>query len=261
MARKNKKYINLLDNRERERLPFNWCDKWCERCEKSYRCKLFHSEQKRAMIHSAEGRDPTDPEVVLEDVHKDLEKLQTVIEKDLKKQGLNFKDIKKEINRINIELRESPEFDLTQKAEDYAQKCGLLIDVLLDKMQFNPYLDEKLKNHIEILNWYQSIIPVKIRRVLDGLWESRIDGEENETSLRDAYWTADVVSKSIILSKDALESIMVYEPGSEKTGTFLLKLLQEIEEEFIKILDIGLSRHIQKTVNRKNLIYEHPFLT
>ncbi|NQU83940.1 MAG: hypothetical protein HQ536_04485 [Parcubacteria group bacterium] len=254
--KKRQKFINLFDSRERERLPFNWCDKWCERCDKSYKCRIFQNEQERAVKHSAEGRNPDDPEVFMEDMKEDFEKMHEMIKKDMKKHGMDYKKIMKEVEKMEVDFTEPPEFEITRKADAYMNQTRLLIEVLWSRMQFNPYLLEKIKNDVEVLNWYHTILPVKIRRVLDCLWETKMEnGEDDELSLRDAYWTSDIVSKSINLSKQALENIVVHEPGSENTANNILVTLKEIEDELVKILDVALGKHLELSVNRKSVIY------
>lgn len=246
VVKKAQKSINLFDDRERERFPFNWCDKWCEHCKQSYKCEVYQSEQERALEHSAEGRDPTDLEVILEDVEKSFKKMNEMLKRDMKKQGIDYKKAVKEAEKIKIEFIEPPDFDLVKKAENYMQKVSLFIDVLLDRMQFNPYLDKKIKKDVEVLNWYHTMLPVKLRRVLDSLWETKTEnGEDNEILIKDVYWTSDIVFKSINLSKQALENILIHEPGSEDTVQNLYSKLKETEDELIKILDIALGKYLK----------------
>ena len=48
---------------ERE-TPFNFCDRWCERCipEKQMRCKLYQDELEQKLACIAHGKDEHDPE-------------------------------------------------------------------------------------------------------------------------------------------------------------------------------------------------------
>lgn len=261
--KKQKKFVNLFDNRDRERLPFNWCDKWCERCDKTHKCRVYMDERQRALEHSAAGRNPDDLEVVMEDMAKDFEKAHEMMKKDMKKHGLDYKkvmkEMEKEAQKIDVEALKPPEFDLEKKAKEYTRHARLFIDVLLSRMQFNPYLEEKIKDDVEILIWYHTVIPVKVNRVLDNLLSTKTeDGEDDEFSLRDAYWTSDVVFKSISLSKKSLESILVYEPGSEVSARKLFSILCEIENSITNSLDIVLGKHI-KVASKNNHLFTHNF--
>ncbi|MEA3272145.1 MAG: hypothetical protein U9P90_00580 [Patescibacteria group bacterium] len=261
---KKKKYINLFDDRDRERLPFNWCDKWCERCDKTHKCQIYMDERQRALKHSAEGRNPDDLNVVMEDMAKDFEKVHERMKKDMKKHGLDYeklmKEAEKSVEKMDFESIKPPEFGITKKADVYMHQAHLFINVLLRRMQFNPYLDEKTKDSVEILNWYHTILPVKLRHVLNNLWEAKNEkGEDDELSLKDAYWTSDIVFKSINLSKQSLESILVYEPGSEDSVNNLLSILKEIEDEFVKILDVALGKHIKIASKKFPTHFTHNF--
>ena len=48
--------------------PYNFCDRWCERCDKTQRCKVYQDDFNTKLKHISEGKDHDDWNVVLEDV-------------------------------------------------------------------------------------------------------------------------------------------------------------------------------------------------
>jgi len=248
---KNERFVNLLDTSERDKYPFNWCDRWCERCEKTHSCSVYRDEKERAVHYSARGIDPDDPEIILESLREDFEVIQKSLEKKMKKEGMDFDKILEEVEKIEIGLMEPPmEFRVIKKGDEYGKKAMLFTDTILSRMRQNPYLEEKLAENLEILNWYHTVIPIKLKHALSSIWEAKVEKKDISIALKDAYWTTEIIFKGINLSKNALEGIAIFESGCTKEVYNLIVMLREIEEELLKILNLSLGKHIDKSAQR-----------
>ncbi len=95
-------------------LPFNFCDRFCERCETMRNdCKLYHSEVEFKMWCLREGKIPDDPEVAFERISKILAETVAAIKQNFRKEGFELSEIdedeyKKEIRTRNKRMRCHP---------------------------------------------------------------------------------------------------------------------------------------------------------
>lgn len=248
---KTERFVNLLDTSERDKYPYNWCDRWCEKCSKTHSCNVYRDEKERAVYYSARGIDPDDPEAILETIREDFEEIQKSMEKKMKKKGMDLDNILEEVQKLEIGLMEPPmDFGIIRKGDEYGKKAMLFTDVILGRMWFNLYLEEKATGHLEVINWYHTVIPIKLRRALGSIWEAKIEKRDVSIALKDAYWTAEVVLKGINESKNALEGIVIFESGCEKEVYNLIVMLREIEDDLLKIINLSLGKHLKKSAQK-----------
>lgn len=248
---KSERFVNLLDASERDKYPFNWCDRWCEKCSKTHSCQVYRDEKERAVHYSARGIDPNDPEIILENLREDFEEIQKSLEKKMKKKGMDLDKVLEEVEKIEIGLMGPPmDFGIIKKGDEYGKKAMLFTDAISGRMRFNPFLEEKLAKHLEVINWYHAVIPIKLRHALSSIWEAKVEKQDTPIALKDAYWTAEVVLKGINLSKNALEGVVVFESGCVKEVYNLILMLREIEEELLKILNLSLEKHLKKSAQK-----------
>lgn len=248
---KREKFVDLLDTSERDKYPHNWCDRWCEKCSKTHLCQVYRNERELAAHYSARGMDPSDPEAILEILRKDFEIIQKNLEKEMKKKGAGFEKILEEVEKLEIGLMEPPmDFGIIKKGDEYGKKAMLFTDAILGRMRFNSYLEEKLTKHLEIINWYYTVIPIKLRHALWSIWEAKVEKHDIAMSLKDAYWTTEVIFKCVNESKSALEGVAIFESGCVKEVYNLIVMLREIEEELLKILNLSLGKHLEKSARK-----------
>jgi len=55
------------------RTPFNYCDRWCERCQLTDICRVFQDEQKSRAKWIKQGKNPDSWEYVFATVKENLE--------------------------------------------------------------------------------------------------------------------------------------------------------------------------------------------
>lgn len=203
------------------------------------------------MHYSARGIDPNDPEVILENLREDFEEIQKSVEKKMKKKGMDLDKILEEVEKIEFGLMEPPmDFGIIKRGDDYGKKAMIFTDTIIGRMRFNPYLEEKLTEHLEVINWYHTVIPIKLRHALSSIWEAKVERQDTSIALKDAYWTAEVVLKGINASKNALEGVVVFESGCTKEVYNLIIQLREIEDELLKILNLSLGKHVNKSAQK-----------
>lgn len=230
--------------------PYNFCDRWCERClaEKRLRCKVHHDELEQAMLCMAHGRDEQDPEItkqVLERQFKDaFGGLEGGTEEAMsEEEGLT---------EIDPGILESPEFSgirehikfienhpLPAAAEAYYERAHAFLELFFfnDKGAGSPGLPRReLQNDLEVIAWYHTLLPVKIERGLAGFHEQACDGD---LALYDAVGQFEICKKAVRESLQAFRNVRAQMPGSEDRVRKLLALLHHLDDR-IRILEDSL---------------------
>jgi hypothetical protein len=236
----------MLKGKKSKYIPgiYNYCDRWCERCDLTSRCLLFSRDSKRRADHIARGEDPDDLKTVMDDVQSDLRESLEMIQKDASDLGINLNQITEK------ERRQVKEFShpLHSKAE------GLSFNIhQFRKKATNLFLDESSNDSdkkvqsdsLDVLAWYEFQFSVKLKRALQSIEEHSSDAAAAaDDDLFDAKASAKVAWIGLTKSLDALTILDHFLPGLHSDT---LQLIQGIHE-VILLLDETIPGH--KTVQR-----------
>lgn len=208
-----------------EKSPYNFCDRWCQRCshDKQMRCKLYHDEFEREATCIAYGREPDDPEIVEDIMKQEFEGIEERLEKFMEENQIDIDDIDSPAfgaTGEQIGFLENNQLSLT--AEQYCKKVDrFLKDTFYNKEGISP----KLKYHFETVAWYHTLLLVKLHRVLDGLHEPV---SEDDFALYDAVAQLAVCRKAINESDKALRVLKRQYPAYKNLIIESLSLLHNI---------------------------------
>lgn len=200
-----------ISKEEFYRLPFNFCDRWCKRCNLTGICKVYQEDQKEREKAIKEGKDPDSWEFAFEVIQKNFKETRKLLYEGAKKWGIDMKKIEKEV------AEEMKKEDFTkppayQKSPIYRTTLRLSHDLyqLLKELDVVPLETEteRIKDDIEVLSFYRSLILAKTARSL-----SSEEREENypedlktydeKTSAFIVYHALDKISQALInLSKE-----------------------------------------------------------
>lgn len=157
----------------------NYCDRWCERCPFTARCRVFASEQE----FSEEAKDPQDP-AFWQNIKKSFEGVQEMLNKMMEEMGIDPADVEKlpagdtnpDIKALEKAMREktmqyagavdkffqenSAYFE--QKGEELEEQVEEGRPVDLERWQF-------FQDAVDVIHWYQYFISAKIHRAVIGL--------------------------------------------------------------------------------------------
>jgi hypothetical protein len=184
---------------------FNYCDRWCERCSFTARCRSFAMEQEFERAEQ-EGRDP-------EDI--DWESFWTRVglsfdntppewlgefdadegpEFDL---GIDFEESEDEFERLLDEQTDS--HPLVQRAHDYASATHRWLREHADGWAVPPgdasasaagsllrEEDVQIGDALAVIGWYHTLIAAKLNRAVSGLLENEMHDEPWKQSLPEA---------------------------------------------------------------------------
>jgi len=225
--------------------PYNFCDRWCERCvhEKQIRCTLYKDELERKITCMAYGRDEDDPEItkaVMEAQYKEVdEKLSGHMDKfaidpdnpDIddepdEENAIDFEDLPPDIQK-HIRFVENNTLDMA--AKKYSDKTHAFLEKTFYR---DKNANHDLKYDFETVNWYHTLLPVKLCRALCGFHEPATEGD---ISLYDAVAQFDICLKSIKESVKSLKNINEKLTAHQSQITVLIVLLNNVESR-IKIM-------------------------
>jgi hypothetical protein len=168
---------------------YNYCDRWCERCQFTSRCFLYATEQADPDLDDPEVRDINNDKFwrKLQDIFRNTAEM---IAEWAEETGvdLNSIDVSEEMAEHDRAAEEAEQSELSQRAHRYIASVNDWFrddfkseeDVHND-LQTGPLPDDDditIQDAVAVIRWYQFFIAVKLLRALTG--ESRIDVDEDE---------------------------------------------------------------------------------
>lgn len=205
--------------------PYNFCDRWCERClhEKQNRCRVYQDEFEQKITCIAHGREPNDPEITAEVLKWQFEGVDEKIQQFCEENDIDLDEIdESEFEEMQWRRETLKEHPLNLLGKQYLKVAHkFLKETFYDKKD----IASKLITHFETVAWYHTLLSVKLRRALDGFYEPP---SEYEFSLCDAVAQFAICKKSIDESVKALQIIAPFYPIHKNQITILLTLLRNI---------------------------------
>lgn len=205
--------------------PYNFCDRWCERCpyEKQMRCKLYQDEFEQKITCIAHGREPDDPEITEEVMRRQFEDTEKKIEQFMEENEIEIDDIDEpEFEEIKEDIESVENNPLDAAAEQYRKIAQEFLE--------NTFYDKKdVKSELiydfETVAWYHTLLMVKLHRALCGFHEPV---DEDEFALYDAVAQFAICKKAINESVKALRKLKPHYLEHKNLIIELLALLHNI---------------------------------
>ncbi|MEA3560624.1 MAG: hypothetical protein U9R31_02505 [Candidatus Omnitrophota bacterium] len=216
-----------------KKTPYNFCDRWCERCslEKQMRCKLYQDEIEQKMTCIAHGREPDDPEITKKVLEQQFEATKKIIEEHLEENEIDLDSTDDpELEKIKEHIKLVENSSLHGAAEQYRRKSQIFLkDTFYKKEGIKP----EITYDFETVTWYHTLLSVKLHRALCGFHEPV---NEDEFGLYDAIAQFVVCKKAVKESIKALRKIKPDFPSRHTQILELLALLHNIHSR-IKMLE------------------------
>jgi len=168
---------------------FNWCDRWCERCSQTEHCTVY-----RTSVHL-----PIDkPDDFFKSLSMIFEATIDMLKEFAEKNGLDFEsledaDFENEYDRKKYLIRNDDGISL---AKQYGKQVKQWLDALKRKNAVGMEIrlqDAMLSDCLEVIQWYQYLIEVKLARAL----MSQKDEEEEQLNPYDSLGNAKLLLVSI----------------------------------------------------------------
>jgi hypothetical protein len=245
----DKKKFNKIVNNPRH-IPgiHNYCDRWCERCTKTLRCSVFAVAEAEE-VNGPANSDP-DNEAFWNYMHDifsvTIEMVQDYAQKnDIDLSSPTAEELEQQEN-LREQTREHP---LSQESMDYMDKVHQWFganeaffqqvaeqfksrDQMRlpgDNFQFQRY---QLHNAFEVVQWYYTLLSVKIRRAVHGLPDPLDLPEEDLKDIpSDADGSAKIALIGIDRSISAWAVVLKSMPEQEKVILDFLVQLERLRRE------------------------------
>ena len=228
---------------------YNYCDRWCERCELTSRCLNYAMSQE----------DSGDPEAQDLDNQAFWDKLHETFETTMEMIGEEVEEMDLDLDEQGLQesIREQEEVHEAAEAQPYSRIAMRYLEVANDWLKANErLLDDQdgepeslarannpgaepidhaagLRDCLEVIRWYQHQIYVKLCRAASGT--IRAETEELECMQEDADGSAKVALLGIERSIAAWATVLRHFPDHEDAilalGT-LKRLLRQVEAAF-----------------------------
>ncbi|HSD62391.1 MAG TPA: hypothetical protein VLB50_01300, partial [Ignavibacteriaceae bacterium] len=240
-----------METKEENFIPsiYNYCDRWCERCEYTGRCRLFSMENEKKENGGYPDLDNIDE--VMKDVKKSFAETFRMIEEYAAKFKIDLSSMEE------IPERQSVQTPLSFLAAKYFQDASEYLKKLREEIKtrsienaalsalipVNPGMNEMLGilECFEIIQWYHTMIPVKIERANSSSADINADDKEGtEFAKYDMNGSAQVAYKSILKSMTALGMVHGWtEQLKEESMNLIIdagRIKNSIEKDFPEAL-------------------------
>ena len=172
---------------------YNYCDRWCERCQFTSRCFLYAQEQADPDLADPETRDISN-EKFWRKMHTIFAETAELIAEWASEAGVDLDavDTTEEIAKHEREMEAAEQSELGQASRNYvsAVEEWFKKEKELDNVEALPHDsvsdpesgEEELtiQNAIEVIRWYQFFIAVKTSRALSGADRLDLESEDDE---------------------------------------------------------------------------------
>ncbi len=225
---------------------YNYCDRWCERCYLSSHCLVFKMEMQETQ--GSDSRDISNQEF-WENLSDMFSLTREMINEMAEEKGIDVESLKEDTNeKIKVDSADVQDHPVSRAADLYFESSHQWLHNNRDR--FSEVLSEYeqlinlninrqgsadsiliIKDLIDIISWYHTMIPVKSKRAvmssMDEFWDE--DDFQN-----DMNGTAKVVIKCIERSTFAWNGILTQFPDQEEEAMKNLSNLEWLKTNITK---------------------------
>jgi len=227
---------------------YNYCDRFCERCTLTRRCRVYADEKVRIEEHRKRGEDPDDWSVVLDDVRKEFGKTMKLIRTATEKEGIDLESgslspppaesdpSAHPLHKLSRQyMAQAHRFleNLRKKIETFGQDltvcAGMTPDSVTDL--------KKIITEYETVLWFHTLVPAKIHRALlsklEAAEDATSDFESTAGSADDAAGSAKVAYYGLERSIAALSVLYEWQKDDEIVTLLVLadRMRQMLDRE------------------------------
>lgn len=163
------------------KLPFNYCDRWCERCRLSGICRVYQIEKEKEKRFIKKGIDPKSANAMFLSIRESFEEVKRMLEIDMKRLKITITE--EESKKFDVEEEKKDLMVNSDKLTQLARKlCFQLVKIAED---LHYYFAENTPNELEepltILRYYMHFFYVKIHRAVNSEVEEKEMTDEDTT--------------------------------------------------------------------------------
>jgi hypothetical protein len=222
---------------------YNYCDRWCSKCNFTDRCRLFQYEAETKIKHILNDKNPDDPEVFMKVVEENINKVRQMLFDKLKEMNIDPEEI------MEYEMPQEPDFNsypINNLAEDFVKSFNDFKEIF---DFYNPQISDAVKiyrltnelkeiqNSLSVLGWYSPQVFVKTKRLIYAHEEyiAQEDEEMKEIYEEELFITGKLIYISVMKCLSALNNLHEHCPEFGNQILNQITLLTLIKEELLKM--------------------------
>jgi hypothetical protein len=158
----------------------NYCDRWCERCTFTLRCRVFEEESKSR----EEEKDITN-RAFWKKLENSFARAVEMLREMAEQRGIDINEISRE-EYVEIKTKEREKVnaeDIAKLAKVYSLESRKTLDNKEIWLSLSSLDVETKDEMLEIIYWYQFFVSAKLQRGLSGILD--FDGNLDESKIND----------------------------------------------------------------------------
>lgn len=181
------------------KLPFNFCDRWCERCKLSGICRVYQDEKKRKKKFISQGINPKSWNATFMSIQESFDKTFRLLDKEMKRRHIALTD--EDDKKYSLMEEQKNQLVQSDHLTMIAKTLSYRLVKLIEDLQYYllTEITNEQKDHIRIVSYYMHFFYIKICRALYSAIEDR------ETMCDDVTYDA---KNSAFLSYAAITKIV-----------------------------------------------------
>lgn len=179
------------------KMPFNFCDRWCERCEFTSICRVFQKEKSDKAKVIAQGKNPNSPEVAFEIVADNLHEALSLLKKELEQLGITEEELAK--TKV-VEFPDGEDLPTCKMVEKFATKVDKYLQEILLLYGEAPD-DAETENWLEIVDYYHTLVGAKTYRAETS---AVFEAENKDDTTFDSKTSAFIVINALFAMSESL---------------------------------------------------------
>ena len=136
------------------KLPFSFCDRWCEKCRLSNICRVYQKEKEQHERFIKQGINPKSTKVMLLSISENFEETKRLLEKDMKR--WKIKITKEDDKKFEKEENKKDKLVKNNQLTKISKKLSYSLMKLVEDLYYY-FLEEtpkEIKEPLKILNYY-----------------------------------------------------------------------------------------------------------
>lgn len=234
-------------------LPFNFCDRHCERC-KEFRedCKVYQEYVAYKLRCEADDKDPHDLDMVFNEVGETLARSLVMLEEKMEEEGIELteEDEAKAVKEEERVRKKIEDHSLAIKTTEFIEEIRRFIRDLENFFEARGIFLSSIGRELKEIGYYGNLVSVKTYRALSSKLH---DETERGGGWSDARVSGTLGYFSLLTCEESLKSILNLFEGLKKDGEEvdkwlkrlkkILKLASGTKDEFKKVFpDVEKSR-------------------
>ena len=204
---------------------YNYCDRWCERCQLTNRCSVFAEERE-----SAEDEESFELGAVIEKLTTVFAETKQMLIQKAEELGIDpFALSDEEFAAIRAREKQFVDSDeLSRLGEKYWRSAREILETNADWLAELEAEDKIAENVMAVIGWYLFFIPVKINLGLHGLLDD--DGFEDHKEIAIPQSDTNGAIKICIIAIERSVLAWTYLADADQTGKIprIIELLERI---------------------------------